>query len=51
MPGIQQRSRTCAAGITCASTTASSRSIHIWAWKWRTAHSSAPSSVTEAICW
>ncbi len=50
IPGMPHRSRTCAAGSTCASTTASSRSTHICPWIWRTAHSSAPSSVTEAIC-
>ena len=32
MPGMPQRSRTCAAGSTCASTTASSRSTHIRPW-------------------
>ena len=51
VPGMPHRSRTCAAGITCASTTASIRSTHIRDWNCRTAHSSAASSVTEAICW
>ena len=50
VPGIVQASRTCAAGMMCASTVASSRSTHSRPWMRRTVSSSAASLVTEGTC-
>ena len=47
VPGMVQASRTCAAGMVCASTVASSRSTHRLPWTQRTAAVMAPTSVTE----
>ena len=50
VPGMPHFSRTRAAHITCASTTASSRSTRTLDWTKRTARSTWPSSVTFPTC-
>ena len=47
VPGMPVASRTCAAGIVCASTVASRASIHTLPWKWRTASTIWSTFVTD----